>query len=112
MQPADHSNVIDGWLDDNAAALKGMQANASLGGRAAIRFDIDRTADVGSATEFMATASGEVFAFEPGFDYRVWWLENVEGEAVAVVVSSDGSSHPLLVQAEMLLDTMAFAAAG
>jgi hypothetical protein len=100
---------IRGWLDSNAAIVTGAPVDAGLGGYAALRFDIDRTnASDGESVEFMTTDSGESVAFEAGYDYRVWWIDDVDGAPIAVVVSSDGSSHPLLYQAETLLDTMAF----
>lgn len=105
----DAPSGIRGWLDNNAAILTGAPVEAGLGGYAALRFDIDRTnANGGAAVEFMSTDSGESVAFQAGYDYRVWWIDDVEGVPIAVVVSSDGSSHPLLYQAETLLDTMAF----
>ena len=103
------SSGIRGWLDSNAAIITGAPVEAGLGGYPALRFDIDRTnANDGEPVEFMSTDSGETVAFQPGFDYRVWWIDDVDGAPIAVVVSSDGSSHPLLYQAETLLDTMAF----
>ena len=108
-QAPDVSSGIRGWLDSNAAIVTGAPVETGLGGYTALRFDIDRTAAKGGQpVEFMTTDSGQTVAFQAGYDYRVWWIDDVDGAPIAVVVSSDGSSHPLLFQAETLLDTMAF----
>ena len=108
-QVPDASSGISGWLDSNATIVTAAPVETGLGSYTALRFDIDRTAaQGGQPVEFMTTDSGQTVAFQAGYDYRVWWIDDVDGGPVAVVVSSNGSSHPLLYQAETLLDTMAF----
>jgi len=100
---------IDAWLEANADALEGAPVEARLSGYVAIRFDVDRTTtDSDAGIDFIKAPGAVNVTFEPGSTYRVWWLDDVEGSPFAVIVSSDGSSHPLLHQAEMLLETMAF----
>ena len=106
------TDSIDGWLEANGAMLDAAPVDGRLAGYAAVRFDVDRSSE-GDATaiDFITTSGGESVSFEAGFQYRVWWLDDVDGAPIVVIVTSDGSSHPLLYQAEMLLETMAFATA-
>jgi len=100
---------IDAWLDTvDDRVLSRRTSGARVGGRRAMRFDIDlTTAGQPEALEFLSTAAGDRVSFEPGRMYNVWWFDG--DDPIAVIAASDGAAHPFLYQAEQLVAGLAFA---
>jgi hypothetical protein len=95
------TDSIDGWFEANAAMLDAASVDARLAGYAAVRFDVDRSSEGdGTAIDFITTSGGESVSFDAGFQYRVWWLDDVDGAPAPVpgrdAPRDDGLRHSLV----------------
>jgi len=107
---------IDGWLDNLADGITiTNRQTVTLGGRAALRFDLRVEDDFECGNEFcMGFVSTGLTpgltggkAFEPGVDFRIHWIE--EGDSPIAVVLGTGLEGPAFFErADTVLATLAF----
>jgi hypothetical protein len=95
---------IQGWIAVYGRGIASSRPErTTIAGHAALTFDVYAGVE---PVDFATTAAGETFRFEPGADYRVWWVAHDIQPIVAVARSPHGA-HSTITQAQQLLAGLA-----
>lgn len=102
---------IDGWLDEVIPGLvDGEPVDTTLGGREAVRFDVEPADDFpcgpAACAGFITIDLEENTFFEPGQRRTIWWVDGGAHEPLVVMVGRDAGDTEWLATAETLLDTV------
>lgn len=104
---------IAGWLDSVMDGIVTTEpASTTLGGLPATVFDVslDDSFDCGpDACAFFADNRGvNGLWFDPGVDYRIWWVDTGDEAPIAISVGAGNQGPAFFDRARELLDTVAF----
>lgn len=102
---------IDGWLHRVMPGLvDGDPVDTTLGGRDAVRFDVEPADDFPCGPQacagFVTSKWVDSTHFEPGKRRTIWWVDGGGHEPLVVLVGRNADDAEWLTTAEDLLDTV------
>ncbi len=102
---------IDGWLERvRPGLIAGGPTDTTLGGRDAVRFDVEPTDDFPCGPVvcggFITNKWVDSAHFERGQRRTIWWVDGGDHGPLSVMVGRDADDTAWLATAETLLDTV------